>query len=341
MVQAIRTRWQRWVNRRIPRADKQVFSQRNIFILPTGPGVVFGILLLIMLITGINYQNSLIYLLTFMLGAILVAAMHQTHRNLAGLELTLVQAGEGFAGDSIPFRFRAVSGRHDAIAISLSCERYTLSQQHVPAGQAGDMVLSAESPRRGYFRPDRVRVETRFPFGLLKAWSWVRPASFGIVYPRPVPAPEATGTVTGGDDQDASRSVDGNDHADMRPWREGDLTQRVLWKRYARTGQMVIADWEGEQGSPHWLDYQAFPGVDQELRVSYLTAQVLERSRTGVPFGLSLPGQEIGPDAGPAHVSRCLKSLAVFGLEKPRDDSTAAFGTRGRTAGSTVVGEGV
>ena len=328
MFQALRVRWQRWVNRRIPRTDKQVFSQRNIFILPTGAGVVFGVLLLIMLITGINYQNSLIYLLTFLLGAIMVAAMHQTHRNLAGLELTLVKTGEGFAGDSLPFHFRAVSGKHDAVAISLCSDGHTLDQQHVPARQAADMTIALACYQRGYFRPDRIRVETRFPFGLLKAWSWVRPVSCAIVYPRPVPAPEAPSTVTDGDDQSSARSVEGNDHADMRPWREGDPSQRVLWKRYARSGQMVIADWEGEQGSPHWLDFHAFPGVDMDLRLSYLTAQVLERGRSGAPFGLNLPGQMIEPDTGPAHVARCLKSLAVLGIEKPRDDSSAPFGTR-------------
>ena len=82
MFQALRARGRQWADRRIPRADWQEFSQRNIFILPTGAGVVFGVLLLIMLITGINYQNSLIYLLTFLLGAILVPyrcalALHQ------------------------------------------------------------------------------------------------------------------------------------------------------------------------------------------------------------------------------------------------------------------------
>ena len=119
MLKAVRSRWQRWVNQRIPRADQRIFGQRNVFILPTGAGVVFAGLLLIMLITGINYQNSLIYMLTFLLGAVVVAAMHQTHRNLSGLELTLIQAGDGFAGDTIPFRLRAVSPRHDSLAISL------------------------------------------------------------------------------------------------------------------------------------------------------------------------------------------------------------------------------
>lgn len=339
MFQVVRARWRRWVNRRLPRTDKQVFSQRNIFILPTGAGVVFGVLLLVMLITGINYQNSLIYLLTFLLGAIMVAAMHQTHRNLSGLELTLIQTGEAFAGEPVPFRFRAMSGKYDAVAIALRSGGQTLEQQHVPARQTADLSIALTSTRRGYFRPDRIRVETRFPFGLLKAWSWVRPLSCGIVYPRPVAAPEAVSTVTDGDDQASARSVDGNDHADIRPWREGDLSQRVLWKRYARTGQMVTADWEGEQGCPQWLDFHAFPGVDTELRISYLTAQVLERGSSGTPFGLNLPGQVIDPDSGPAHLTRCLRSLAVFGKEKPREDASVPFGTRA-SAGDTTTASG-
>jgi uncharacterized protein (DUF58 family) len=328
MQSRIRKRWQRWINHRVPRRDHQVYTQRNIFILPTGAGLVFGLLLLIMLITGINYQNSLIYLLTFLLGAVFVAAMHQTHRNLAGLELTVLSGGEGFPGDALPFRLRAKVTGHDALALSLSCDDEKLEQQHILQNEPADLSLALVASERGYYRPDRIRVETRFPFGLLKAWSWLRPVSAGLVYPEPIPAPEAGSSVQDGDQTAQARSVDGNDHAEIRPWREGDLSQRVLWKRFARTGEMVIADWEGEQGSPQWLDYDAYHGVNQELRLSYLAHQVLERMKASRPFGLNLPGQRIEPDAGRAHGTRCLKALAVFGLEKPREGSSLPFGTR-------------
>jgi uncharacterized protein (DUF58 family) len=337
MKKRIKRRWQRWINKRIPRRDSQIFSQRNIFILPTGAGVVFGILLLIMLITGINYQNSLIYLLTFILGAVFVAAMHQTHRNLAGLEITLLSGGEGFPGEALPFRFRAVASGHDSLALSLSCHETRVDQQHVFQSEPANLSLSLAPTRRGYFRPDRIRVETRFPFGLLKAWSWLRPVSAGIVYPTPIAAPEVASTVQDGDRADDARSVDGNDHADIRPWREGDPSQRVLWKRFARTGEMVIADWEGEQGSPQWLDYEAFRGVDQELRLSYLAYQVMERMKTNQPFGLNLPGQVIEPDVGKTHGVRCLKALAVFGIEKPREGEALPFGTRRKDAAAGAV----
>ena len=139
MSRLIRSRFQSWINRRIPRSDVQVLTQRNLFILPTAAGVMFGLLLLIMLLTGINYQNSLIYLVTFLLGAVFVGAMHQTHRNLSGLELTLVQAAEGFAGDDVIFRLRAAAGKDDAIALTLSAEDLSVPVGHVPAGQAVDV----------------------------------------------------------------------------------------------------------------------------------------------------------------------------------------------------------
>ncbi|MCS5562872.1 DUF58 domain-containing protein [Marinobacter sp.] len=328
MKKFVTQRWQKWVNQRVARSDTQTFTQKNIFILPTGAGVVFGILLLIMLITGINYQNSLIYLVTFLLGAVFVGAMHQTHRNLAGLQVALVQPGEGVAGEPIPFKFRATADRDDAIAIVVSCGEAEPDASHILAGQSKDLKLAIPSAHRGYLRPDRIRVETRFPFGLLKAWSWVRPASAGIVFPRPVPAPDVISAVQDGEDSDSIVPTDGSDHADLRPWREGDMSQRVMWKRYARSGQLVVADWEGEQGSPQWLDFHAFPGADHELRLSYLAWLVAERERNGERFGLVLPGQVIEPDAGPGHARRCLRALAVWGETRPRDAASEKHGTR-------------
>lgn len=328
MSRLVRSRFQSWINRRIPRSDVQLLTQRNLFILPTAAGVMFGLLLLIMLLTGINYQNSLIYLITFLLGAVFVGAMHQTHRNLAGLELTLVQAGEGVAGDDIVFRLRAAAGKDDAIAFTLSADDLSVPVAHVPSGQSVDIALPVPSAFRGYLRPDRIRVETRFPFGLLKAWSWMRPVSAAVVFPRPIVAPDAVSAVEDGEQAANSRSPEGNDHAELRPWREGDMSQRIMWKRFARSGQMVVADWEADKGSPHWLDFDAFAGVDYELRLGYLSWLVFEREKSGARFGLNLPGQVIEPGTGAAHATRCLRALAVWGEEKPRDTFAASHGTR-------------
>lgn len=320
--------WQRWVNRRLPRSDCQQFSQKNLFILPTGAGVMFGIMLLIMLITGINYQNSLIYLLTFVLGGVFVGAMHQTHRNLAGVTLALTRAGESVDGDTAPFSLRLTAGKNDAVAVHVSHNRSLPVIVTVPAGQSRDISVLVNAVRRGYLRPEKIRIETRYPFGLLKAWSWLRPASAGLVFAKPVTAPEVIATVEDGDSAAQTRVQPGSDSADLRPWREGDSSQRVLWKRFARTGQLVVADWQGHTGNPQWLDFQAFAGADTELRLSYLAYLVNDRQRQGMRFGLNLPGQSIEPDTGAAHALRCQRALAVWGCEKPRDKQRHRFGSR-------------
>ena len=337
MRNSLNTRWRRWINRRIPRADSQILSQKNIFILPTAAGVVYGLLLLIMLITGINYQNSLIYLLTFLLGAVFVGAMHQTHRNLSGLAVALVRPGEGRAGDDVPFLLRVTAGKDAGLGLVLSVEDSSVEGVHVSPGESRDVVLPVPSAYRGYLRPDRIRIETRFPFGLLKAWSWLRPASSGVAFPRPLPVPDTAGTVHDGSEAASSAPVSGQDNADLRPWREGDMSQRVMWKRFARTGQMIVADWQGEQGSPHWLDFHAFPGVDTELRLSYLAWMVADRVQKNARFGLSLPGDDIEPDSGSLHGERCLRALAVWGEQPPRDPDGQPFGTRQAENGKAGV----
>lgn len=337
---SLSARLNRWINRRLPRSDSQTFGQKNLFILPTGAGMVFGLLLLIMLITGINYQNSLIYLLVFLLGALFVGAMHQTHRNLSGLTLSLIAAGEGEARGHVPFRFRLVSdNKSDSLAITLSAESARLEGIHVPAGEVRDVTLAIPASRRGYLRPDRIRIETRFPFGLLKAWSWLRPASAGVAFPRSLVAPEVGSTVEDTDENVSTARIAGQDEADLRPWREGDLSPRIMWKRYARTGQMVVADWDAQGGSPHWLDFAAFPGVETELRLSYLAWLVRDRAAKGARFGLNLPGETIEPDSGSDHAQRCLRVLAVWGQEQPRDDDARAHGTRSKVDPSVSGGK--
>lgn len=306
--------WQRWVDRRIPRADTQAFRQRNIFIVPTGAGLVFGGLLLIMLLTGINYQNSLIYLLTFVLGAIFVAAMHQTHRNLLGFELTVVAASDAFQGQSCIFVFKARSDSGEAVAIKLETATGAHTEVTVQAGEVAEVSLLRTASQRGPVPLGRFRIESRFPFGLLRAWSWMRPVTCGVGYPTLVKPPQESSGALEGEHGRARHRTDETIHAEIRPWREGDLSQRVLWKRYARSGEMVIVDWEGEASDPVWLDYEAWPGVDRETRLSYLAYSVVERSRRSESYGLRLPGETIDPASGSTHQRRCLHALGRYGL---------------------------
>ncbi|MFE8069729.1 DUF58 domain-containing protein [Marinobacteraceae bacterium S3BR75-40.1] len=309
----LKKRWFRWVDRRVRITDSHTMGRNNLYIFLTREGGLFAVLLVVMLLTGINYQNSLIYLLTFLLGTIFFVAIAQTHSNLMALRLTLADAGEGFAGQSLPFRVR-VSQETDQLrpALALAVPDGEARSLELVPGESQDVLFEVFATRRGLIDLPRIRIETRYPFGLLKAWGWVRFASKALAYPQPLMPPELTrGATQQGEARDIP--VAGlMDEMTLRPYRAGDSLARVQWKRFARSGDMVVMDWEGPQGTPQWLDYQSFPGADPELRLSYLSYLVEEFSRNDVPFGLRLPGSVVDISLGPQHRRECLRALALW-----------------------------
>jgi len=315
------------LERRSPSSNRLRLSQRNIYILPTGAGFVFGLLLLILLLTAINYQNSLIYLTTFLLGSLFVATMHQTHRNLAGLEITFTEAGEGFPGTELPYGARLRQTRNESIAVHLIYEQGWEQIRQLEPDTVESRSLSVMGKRRGPLRLPLVRIETRYPLGLLRAWSYIRPSLEATVFPKPIAPSVASDELLSNDDGEGARMpAAGRDMPELRPWRRGDLLARVQWKRYARDRQMVVADWSAEQADPLWLDYDSFPGADTELRLSYLAYLIEEKSAQGALFGLRLPGVVIAPEAGPEHAKTCLRALALYGFPKksPEPDNAGS-----------------
>ena len=85
-------RLQSWILRRdTPQTGVITLNRRRVYIVPTQPGFLFGMVLLAMLLASINYQLSLGYLFTFLVGAVGVVGMHRTHDVLLGLEVSCVQ----------------------------------------------------------------------------------------------------------------------------------------------------------------------------------------------------------------------------------------------------------
>src|SRR3984885_16238410 len=80
--------------------------RRRLYILPTRTGMAFGVLLLLMLIAGLNYANSLALLTTFLLAGLALVSMHACHRNLLGLTVTDLSAQDSFAGSHSELRLR-------------------------------------------------------------------------------------------------------------------------------------------------------------------------------------------------------------------------------------------
>jgi uncharacterized protein (DUF58 family) len=317
---SLRERWQRWWEARLPRSDTLVLTQRNVYILPTRPGLMFALTLLVLLIASINYRLNLGYLLTFLLAGAGVVGMHITHGTLRGLSLSLRAPAPAFAGQTAVLD---VLLQHTRPAWRYGIGLRVLDRARrgppawvwtdvPPAGQAL-VHLSFTPPRRGWCEVPQLSAETRFPLGIFRVWSLWRPAARVLAYPQPedhappLPAPQAQpgGPITG-------TLREGLETEGVRAYRRGDPPKRVVWKKVAKTDQLVSRDGSASAQLELWLDWNAAGSLDVERRLSRLCAWVLAADRAQVRYGLRLPGVELAPDAGDAHRRSCLEQLALW-----------------------------
>lgn len=314
MRAALKPLWGRWLARRIPPAASVRLNQRRIFILPSRVGAAYGLALLLMLLVGINYQNSLAYGLTFLLMAVFVVAILHTYRNLAGLVLKAGGGGAVFVGEQARFRVRLESREREHQAVALGWPPAELLARDVPRQGQAELELSLPAQRRGWLRPGRLRVESRFPLGLLVAWSWVDLDQAVLVYPRPLEGELPLAAGLGAEDEEGmrARGQGADDFQGLRDYQPGDSKRRLDWKAYSRGQGLLVKEFAMLGGRDLWLDFEQLGG-DAELRLSLLCHWVLQLAERQQAFGLQLPGQVIAPDSGEGHRDACLRALALFG----------------------------
>jgi uncharacterized protein (DUF58 family) len=311
-------RFGRWLDRRIPPAPAITLSQRNIFIFPSATGFAFGGLLALLVLAAINYQASLVYAVAFLLGSLFLVTILYTFRNLSGLRLEFVSGRPGFAGEEIEFALRVARPAPRGIGGSRAREGIQLG---FPAGiprwvdlhaqEADLMRLYVPAERRGYLHPGRLLVETYYPLGLLRAWTWVDLDARALVYPRPWfgAAPDAErGRRDEGELIDPQGS---EDFVDIKAYRPGDPVRHIMWRSFARGDELVVKRYASFVEPHLWLDLERVPG-DTEERLSRLTGLALQASRMGREFGLRLGATEVKPGLGQAHLERVLRELALY-----------------------------
>jgi len=310
-------RIRQWFHARLPATDAWTLTQRNVYILPTKAGLVFGFTLVVMLLASINYQLNLGYVLTFLLAGSGLVSMHVTHAGLRGLTAHLRPVAPVNAGD--PATLEVVVSNPGRTRHGLGVcflERSAddgVTWFDVPAQGQETVRIRMVPPHRGLHAVPVLSVETSFPLGLFRAWTVWRPAAQVLAYPRPEspPAPLPPASPVPGE-RPMPHAPAGSELDGVRPWRRGDSLRQVAWKKVARAGEMVSRDTAAQGSRELWLDWQAAGGADVESRLSRLAAWVQVADREGLNWGLRLPGREPMSGQGDGQRRAALQALALW-----------------------------
>ncbi|WP_284617436.1 DUF58 domain-containing protein [Aquabacterium humicola] len=312
MIERLRT----YLENRLPRSDSWTLGQGNIYILPTRAGWAYALTLIVMLLASINYQLNLGFALTFLLGGAGLVGMVQTHANLRGLTLRVKSPQPVFAGERAQLEVVLSNPGRERNGLGLGIYRagaQGMAWVDVPMQGSGSARLAFVPSTRGLHELPTLMAETHFPLGLFRAWTVWRPAGQVLVYPRPehpahaLPSSQA---APGGPPQAQVRS--GGEFDGVRAYRRGDTLRQVVWKKTAKSGEMVSRDTSASASRELWLDYQLATLPESEARLSRLAAWVLAAEQRGTSFGLRLPGQELACASGEVQRRAALEALALW-----------------------------
>lgn len=315
-----------WITRRQPAHASHRLRQRNIYVLPSAAGCVLAVTLLVLLVASINFQLNLGYALTFLIAGSALASLWMGYRNLRGVELYLGTLQPVFQGEraTVPILLHLAQGTYLRHGLSVAMNRThgKLAWVHtdVPTDTTQTLELGSVPHQRGWHRVPRVVIESRFPLGVFRLWSYWQPDGHVLVYPAPeTPMPPIQHSDANEQGNTPPRSSGVTEHDGVRSYQRGDALRSVVWKKTATalasgSGDLVVRNGYTPHTHSLWLDARATGVHDPEAQIARLTAWVLHAHEQQWQWGLHLPsGLRIAPALGDAHLQQCLAALAIDG----------------------------
>ncbi len=304
----------------------QHLKRHRVYIFPTAQGWVYGMMLIVMLLGAINYNNSMAYMLCFLLTSLGLVCMLHTYRNLRGLIISSTEPKAIYAGQQALFpilfdnrlgseKFSIQIEQHKALKKIFNKRKETLKVIiGIEAEKQSNSHYPIQSSQRGKLNCKRLKISTTFPLGLFTAWAYFTPEYDCLVYPSPQGQKQLPLHTLNEDDADYGAESGTDDFAGFRKYRPGDPVNSIAWKAYAREQGLLVKQFSGKGSQTLILGWETVAHIDNiEKRLSQLCYWIILAEQTFVHYGLEIPNTIIEPGHGPHHKELCLKALARYG----------------------------
>lgn len=295
-----------------PESEPVVLTRRRIYVLPTRQGNVFALLLFVMLLGSLNYNNNLGFFLTFLLTGLALVSILHTHANLHRVEIRPGKVNPVFAGEVARFELRLFNHSAQAkIAISAENEFSSDIGTLEPHGTLS-LYLEVPAPSRGHIALGRVKLQTVYPLGILRAWSWMELTAEGVVYPAPetmAPPVQWQGNATPTTPEPAAA----DEFYGFRNYHPGDSPKRISWRHLSSRDILLTKIYTGNPAGPDlWLNLSTVANLPLEQALARLCQWILNCEQQQRRYGLWLGSEKIPPTDAGDHKHQCLKALALY-----------------------------
>jgi uncharacterized protein (DUF58 family) len=284
-------------------------------------------------LAAINTGNNLLYLLLGWLLSLIIASGALSDISMRGLFVTRRPPGRIFANRPFLMEIAVENLKGGLASYSVEIEDLIGGKPldkkcyflKVPPGRTQKTSYRHTFHRRGLYRFDGFRISTKFPFALFHKSRDVAESGEVLVFPavQQVPTPPPRARHIG--DTALARLGRRGDFFGLREYRDGDDRRAIHWRSSARTGRLLVREFEEEaqQRATLIVDNALPPGAGDDLAEALeqaisLTASLAQAYiHRGYAVRLVARGLLVPLSAGEPHLTRLLSALALLETVAP------------------------
>ncbi|MCA9673975.1 MAG: DUF58 domain-containing protein [Kofleriaceae bacterium] len=318
--------------RRLMRPPRRLtFTREGRYFVVVAVGVGVG---------AINTGNNLLYLLLGWTLSFIIASGILSERNLRGLVVRRRPPARIFAGQPFLMEIAVENAKAKRASYSIEIEDLLGGRPldkkcyflKIPPGKTQRTSYRHTFARRGLYTLDGYRVATKFPFALFRKSRDLETPGEVLVYPPLVGVPRPSPQARRAGETTSARLGRRGEFFGLREWRQGDDRRDVHWKSTARSGRLLVREYEDE------LTRRAVVVVDNALPADTLaavdaddvdaaTTAHLDALERAISVGASLAaayleagwgvqvvarGQHVPMGVGKPQLARVLRALALL-----------------------------
>ena len=300
-----------------------ILKNNKIYIIPTRFGILYFIVIIVMILTGATYSNNLIYLLGFFLFSVFVSGMVQTHNNIKGLQIKILNVEDCFEGEDTQVMVQILNPTKKTkqtirIIASDKSIRHEIpgKAEVIEPHKSVTLQFPIQTQERGDFQLKKVNIYTNYPVGLFRSWMYQKVSFTYFVYPRPLNFSQSRFQLKGEKENlragsESYHSLE-SDFKEHRNYQYGESYRRIDWKAYARKRLLLVKNFDGSSGNLKSFDYNELSHLNTEQKLQQLSFWIFESKREKESFQLILPQFKLSSGNTESHAKSGLRALAIF-----------------------------
>jgi uncharacterized protein (DUF58 family) len=299
----IQSFWSKWTKKSFSFARQKTLTQKDVLVFIYQQGYLYLVLIFITFIAGVNYANNLILGFCFLISAVLCISFYITFKQLHGLEIDVSYAELGQVGQPLVLELYFKQSHSQARYLWVQADEQL---DHILFSDLQHRYTLELSPdTRGIFTYPTIKFFSVYPFGLVRAWTYLYLTGQSWI------APRAEYPTMEQQRSQRKLELEFDEFRELRNFRQGDSIQAVSWKQVARGQGLYVKVFE-QHDDQHSIeiDYQHMPSTDHEEKLRLMMGLIEQCEQQQCAYRLLLPHAELPKGMGEQQLQQAKRLLA-------------------------------